>query len=180
MIDKMTHCFLTRELVKRLAIDSFDSIVHILAQRTEQQNDGSLDQLSCTEQESDKFFNEAKQRMLIKVNERKNLLQNYVSQNWQEVVDYMEQDNHRKVCLIQDREKSIQVTTNSLVHYYEHMINQIIGDFHQLQVDMQSMKQKAGETQLDEEKASNLFSQLNEEMCQANFLDFSILFDEFY
>jgi len=116
-IDKLTELFpslLSREVIKTLATESFDSIINLLFQENEQNNDEEhqfLDKLSIddTEKDNDRFFGEVKNTIFSKFNQRKRLIEKYVTIKWKKIIDYMQQQDHMKLYLIQNFEKSFKV-----------------------------------------------------------------------
>jgi hypothetical protein len=112
-IDKLTELFpslLSREVIKTLAIESFDSIINLFFQENEQNNDEE-DKLSIddTEKDNDRFFGEVKNTIFGKFNQRKRLIEKYVTIKWKRIIDYMQQQDHMKLYLIQNFEKSFKV-----------------------------------------------------------------------
>jgi ATP-dependent Lon protease len=108
-IDKLTELFpslLSREIIKTLAIESFDSMINLLFQENQ-----FLDKLSIDDREEDKdqFFGEVKNSIFSKFNQRKCLIEKYVTIKWKKIIDYMQQQDHMKHYLIQNFEKSIKV-----------------------------------------------------------------------
>jgi hypothetical protein len=120
-IDKLTEHFpslLSKEVIEKLATESFASIIYILFQQTGQNDDDEenqyLDKLSIAE---------VKDTIFSKLNHRKRLIEQYVTIKWKKIIDYMQQQDHLKLCLLQNSEKSLQVKEKLPVLFYEHEID---------------------------------------------------------
>jgi len=128
-IDKLTEHFpslLSKEVIEKLATESFASFIYILFQKTEQNDDDEenqyLDKLSIAniEQDNDQIFGEVEDTIFSKLNHRKRLIEQYVTIKWKKLTDYMQQQDHLKLCLVQNSEKSLQVKEKLPVLFYEH------------------------------------------------------------
>jgi hypothetical protein len=111
-IDKLTGIFTSSSSIETIAVETFDSIVNTFDLQNDDDEEGRLlDKLFIDdiEQDNDQFFVEARMTMLSKWNHRKRLIEQYVTIKWDQIIDYMQQQDHLRFYLVQNSEKCAKV-----------------------------------------------------------------------